>query len=89
MDAAAPGAAKDGANSAMQWVFSDGLATVSLFLEIYDRQRHLQEGLQALGATQSLTRHVRDKDGDWWLTVLGEVPTPTLLVFAQSLERKK
>lgn len=86
---AAPGSAKDSANSAMQWVFSDGLATVSLFLEIYDQQRHLQEGLQALGATQSLTRHVRDKDGDWWLTVLGEVPTPTLLVFAQSLERKK
>ena len=86
MDAAVPGSAKD---SAMQWIFSDGLATVSLFLEIYDQQRHLQEGLQALGATQSLTRHVRDKDGDWWLTVLGEVPTPTLLVFAQSLERKK
>lgn len=86
MDTAAPGSAKD---SAMQWIFSDGLATVSLFLEIYDQQRHMQEGLQALGATQSLTRHVRDKDGDWWLTVLGEVPTPTLLVFAQSLERKK
>lgn len=89
MDAAVPGVAKDGANSAMQWVFSDGLATVSLFLEMYDRQRHMQENLQALGATQSLTRHLRDKDGDWWLTVLGEVPTPTLLVFAQSLERKK
>lgn len=72
----------------VQWIFSDGLATVSLFLEIYDRQRHLQESLQALGATQSLTRHIGDKAGDWWLTVLGEVPAQTLQAFAQSLERK-
>lgn len=73
----------------VQWIFSDGLATVSLFLEIYDRQRHLQEGMLALGATQSLTRHLSDRDGDWWLTVLGEVPVHTLQAFMQSLERRK
>lgn len=75
--------------STVQWIFSDGLATVSLFLEIYDHQRHVQASLRALGATQSLTRHVTAVDGDWWLTVLGEVPVQTLQAFAQSLERKK
>ena len=72
----------------VQWVFSDGLATVSLFLEKYDRRRHVVEGLQVLGATQSLTRHLGDKAGEWWLTVMGEVPGQTLQAFAQSLERK-
>lgn len=70
---------------AMQWIFSDGLAAVSLFVEAYDRQRHLQEGLFASGATQTLTRRIQD----WWLTAVGEVPPQTLKAFAQSLERRK
>jgi sigma-E factor negative regulatory protein RseB len=41
---------------AIHWIFSDGLASVSLFLEPYDRQRHQQEGVFAAGATQTLTR---------------------------------
>lgn len=69
----------------LQWIFSDGLAAVSLFLEPYDRQRHLQEGLFATGATQTLTRRVQD----WWLTAVGEVPPQTLKAFALSLERRK
>ncbi|HSV78051.1 MAG TPA: MucB/RseB C-terminal domain-containing protein [Ramlibacter sp.] len=69
----------------MQWIFSDGLASVSLFVEAFDRQRHVQEGLFAAGATQTLTRRMQD----WWLTVVGEVPPQTLRAFAQSLERRK
>lgn len=69
----------------LQWIFSDGLAAVSLFVEPYDRQRHVQEGLFASGATQTLTRRVQD----WWLTAVGEVPPQTLKAFAQSLERRK
>ena len=69
----------------MQWIFSDGLASVSLFLEPYDRQRHLHEGMFSSGATQSLTRRVQD----WWLTAVGEVPPQTLKAFAQNLERRK
>jgi sigma-E factor negative regulatory protein RseB len=69
----------------MQWVFSDGLAAVSLFVEPYDRQRHVHEGRSASGATQTLTRRI----GDWWLTAVGEVPQQTLNTFAQSLERRK
>ena len=68
----------------MQWIFSDGLAAVSLFVEPYDRQRHQHEGLFSSGATQTLTQRVQD----WWLTVVGEVPPQTLKVFAQSLERR-
>lgn len=69
----------------IQWIFSDGLASVSLFVEPYDSQRHQQEGVFAAGATQTLTRRI----DDWWLTVVGEVPAQTLRVFAQNLERRR
>lgn len=74
----------DGGNT-MQWIFSDGLATVSLFVEAFDSKRHGQEGSMSLGATHTLTKHV----GDWWLTAVGEVPLLTLKIFAQHLERKQ
>lgn len=69
----------------IQWIFSDGLAAVSLFVEPYDADRHTQEGLFASGATHTLARRVED----WWLTVVGEVPATTLKAFAQSLERRR
>jgi sigma-E factor negative regulatory protein RseB len=75
-------AAPDGT---LQWIFSDGLAAVSLFIEAYDRQRHVREGLFASGATQTLTRRIHG----WWLTAVGEVPPQTLKAFAQNLERRK
>lgn len=69
----------------VQWVFSDGLASVSLFIEPWDRQRHVQEGLLATGATLTLTRRIQD----WWLTAVGEVPAATLRTFALGLERRR
>ena len=78
-----PGAAAT--EGSIQWIFSDGLAAVSLFVEPYDAKRHQQEGLLASGATQTLTQRVQD----WWLTVVGEAPPQTLKVFAQNLERIK
>ncbi len=74
-------------DSAMQWVFSDGLASVSVFVEPLDRRRHMVEGAMALGATHTLTRRLADKNGEWWLTVIGEVPRSTLSAFASGLER--
>ncbi len=71
--------------STMQWVFSDGLASVSLFVEPYDAQRHSKEGLVGMGATQSLMR----RSEDWWLTAVGEVPVATLKSFAASLQRAR
>ena len=73
------------AEGVMQWIFSDGLASVSLFVESYDRQRHAQEGLFFIGATHTLTRRIQD----WWLTAVGEVPPQTLRAFSLNLERRK
>ena len=69
----------------MQWVFSDGLASVSLFVEAYDRQRHTKESGMSMGATHTLTRQI----GSYWLTAMGEVPMATLKQFVSGLERKK
>lgn len=87
-----PSSAADGSKlgGAMQWVFSDGLASVSIFVEVFDPRRPAQEGsTTALGATQTLTRQLKDKSGDWWLTVIGEVPRSTLAAFALGLERTR
>jgi len=89
------GAAPSAGDSLVQWVFSDGLASVSLFIEPYDRRRHNAEGVMAMGATHTLLRRLPDrdkggsKDGGWWLTVVGEVPPAALQAFAQGLERRK
>lgn len=74
----------DMSNGTLQWIFSDGLASVSLFVETFDPQRHLQPGYMALGATQSLSL----RNNDWWVTIVGEVPPRTLEAFARALERK-
>ncbi|MDB5899592.1 MAG: Sigma-E factor negative regulatory protein-like protein [Ramlibacter sp.] len=73
------------AEGALQWIFSDGLASVSLFVESYDPRHHVQEGVFASGATNTLTRRVQD----WWVTAVGEVPAQTLRAFSVGLERRK
>ncbi|MEO6623241.1 MAG: MucB/RseB C-terminal domain-containing protein [Burkholderiaceae bacterium] len=86
-----PAAVADGhgTDTTMQWIFSDGLASVSIFVEQFDRKRHAHEGSTTVGATNTLSRRFADKAGEWWLTVVGEVPRHTLIAFAQGLERKK
>jgi sigma-E factor negative regulatory protein RseB len=69
----------------LQWIFSDGLASVSVFVEPVDKQRPDKESTLSLGATQTLTRQVNNH----WITVMGEVPMATLRLFASSIERKK
>ena len=83
-----PVAAQHGAQTPdepMQWVFSDGLASVSLFVEPFDRLRHGKESSLSMGATRTMTRQL----GGYWLTAVGEVPMATLKQFASGLERKK
>lgn len=71
---------------ALQCLFGDGVATVSLFVEVFDPRRHLREGEADLGgATRSLSRRVQN----WWLTAMGEVPAGTLAAFANSMERNR
>ena len=78
----APGGAEP---TSMQWVFSDGLASVSLFVEPFDPQRHGAEKIAVAGATHSFAQR-RDAH---WITALGEVPVATLRRFAQALERTR
>jgi sigma-E factor negative regulatory protein RseB len=73
------------APAVLQAIYSDGLTHVSVFIEPYDPQRHLREMRASLGATQTLMR----RRGDWWVTLVGDVPLPTLKRFAGSLERRK
>lgn len=69
----------------LQWIFSDGLASVSIFVEPFDRQRHERESSLSMGATQTITRQL----DAYWITVMGEVPMATLKLFANGLERRK
>jgi sigma-E factor negative regulatory protein RseB len=73
------------AGQALQTIFSDGLTYVSVFIEPFTAERHTSEMATTIGATRTLMR----RQGDWWITVVGDVPTATLQAFAQGLERKK
>lgn len=69
----------------LQSVFSDGMSHVSVFIEAFDAQRHKQPMRTSLGATHTtMNRH-----GDWWLTIVGEVPMTTVLQFEAMLERRR
>lgn len=72
--------------SVLQAVFSDGLTHVSLFVEPLDRTRHKQPLLTQVGATHTL---MQPYGGDWWVTVMGDVPAQTLKQFHQALERRR
>ena len=69
----------------VQTIYSDGLTYVSVFIERFDRSRHRNEMLAAVGATKTLMK----RREDWWITVVGDVPADTLRLFARSIERKK
>jgi sigma-E factor negative regulatory protein RseB len=68
----------------MQWVFTDGLATVSLFVEPFDSARHRREGHTSRGATQIWVT----RKGAWWVTAVGEVPLVTLTHLTKGLDRR-
>ena len=73
----------------VQWTFSDGLASVSLFIERYDAVRAPRDGVLTIGATNAIRRRLPEPASDWWLTAVGEVPQQTLNAFAQSLARTR
>ena len=53
-------------------------------IEPFNAQRHKRELLMSMGATQTLAK----RKGDWWLTVIGDVPVLTLRTFAAAMERR-
>lgn len=69
----------------LQTIYSDGLAHVSLFIEPYDAGRHRQGMRTTMGATNT----VMHRRGDWWITIVGEVPMATVLQFDSALERRR
>lgn len=83
----APSAAPSSAPAVLQCLYSDGLATVSLFVEPFDAQRHGTQGqLGSVGATQMLGQRMVP---DAWVTAVGEVPMQTLRLFVGALERTR
>lgn len=79
-----PGAT-NAAHGVLQCTYSDGLATVSLFIQPFDPQHHsVATQMTGMGATQMLTQRLAP---DVWLTAVGEVPLQTLQLFASQLER--
>ena len=69
----------------LQAIYSDGLTHVSVFIEPFNAKRHARAMLATVGSTQTLMQ----RHGDWWVTVVGDVPPGTLRLFANGLERKK
>jgi sigma-E factor negative regulatory protein RseB len=69
----------------VQTIYSDGLTYVSVFIEPFNPERHTSAVPTTLGATQTMMR----RQGDWWITVVGDAPAATLKAFAEGLERKK
>lgn len=67
----------------LQAIYSDGLTHVSVFIEPFNAQRHTRPLQATVGAMQTLMQ----QQGDWWVTVVGEVPSATLRIFAKGLER--
>jgi sigma-E factor negative regulatory protein RseB len=69
----------------VQTIFSDGLTHVSVFIEPFNADRHTKPLLTSIGATQTLMA----RQGEWWITVVGDVPATTLKLFANGLERTR
>ncbi len=79
-----PGDEREGSVEVLQAIYSDGLTYVSLFVEPFDQARHRRPMLTSIGATHTLMK----RDGDWWVTAVGDVPGATLRRFASALEHK-
>jgi len=65
-----------------QMVFSDGLAAISVFIEAGVQNR--TEGSMQQGALNIIGR----RQGDYWLTVVGEVPAAAIRQVSNSIEFK-
>lgn len=68
----------------LQCVYSDGLASVSVFVEAAAAPRADKPQTGSVGATHLWGQQL---DEQTWITVVGEVPVATLRAFAQQFER--
>lgn len=70
---------------AFQMVFSDGLASISVFIESIYGQQDEHPGLSSQGAIQVYSK----VSGEYFLTVVGEVPPRTVMQVADSVRRSR
>jgi len=73
----------NGSGMAIQIVYSDGLSSISVFIEENDNDEDDQPGLNSQGATQVY----RKLQEDHLVTVVGEVPPRTVIQVANSVRR--
>lgn len=67
-----------------QVLFSDGLASASIFIEPYVEGQHQPDALRAVGATHMLAKRV----ADFWIVVVGDVPAETIRKLAAAVDYK-
>jgi sigma-E factor negative regulatory protein RseB len=72
-------------DAAQRKSYSDGLATFSIFLEPLGVAIKPGEGVERQGSTVAYTRGVRLRDQPMLITVLGEIPTNTARMVADSV----
>jgi len=65
-------------------VFSDGIATVSVFVEKVEEKAERMEGFSSMGAVNAYST----MDGDHQITVVGEVPRITVRQMAASVKQQ-
>jgi len=70
--------------SIRRYVLSDGIATVSVFVQSRSVAGPLTERVRRNGALTMLSREIQEA----WVTVMGDVPPETLRQFAQTIEWK-
>ncbi|MGP9767518.1 MucB/RseB C-terminal domain-containing protein [Halomonas sp. AOP13-D3-9] len=70
-----------------QRVYSDGLATVSIFVEpiASEETTVLREGVQQLGVSSVAIEHTSTAEGRWQLVAIGELPVATLQRIVRSI----
>lgn len=69
----------------VQAVYSDGLTHVSIFIE----PAGLPGDDEQLGGRIGATSTLRQRRGDQWITLMGDVPASTLKLFVGALERRR
>lgn len=72
----------DEATESVHLVYSDGLASVSVFVEQGENGYHYLDGASSMGALNAFGVRI----GEHFVTVMGEVPAMTVMQIAQSTE---
>ena len=85
IEAPSEAAGEAAAPPVIQSIYSDGLTYVSVFIEPFRAERHAKPMFAVMGATSTLAQ----RQGDWWVTVVGDTPPATIRMFAAALERRK